>query len=320
MRGLVQYQTTFNPRRNNFDSVDISFELKPYIQPFEKILAKAELAGLLKNKPWEKSPDNECEPFVTISTGLSPSIFYKRLAYWQRIGGSTLSPTLQILFEKTGVNGGNGNLHGRRVLRYGPHDLHEYRGKFFPQLVRSLVNSSGLEQGDVVLDPMCGSGTTNVEARSMGMITRGSDLNPLSVKIAHTKTNILNCDPFIFRDTIEKNIAELNRNKTKTGSKIQERWDEEELQYLERWFDINSLNDLDFILNQIEIESDQTIYDFLTICLSNIVRDVSWTKKGGSKSPKINYSVCKWYGNFPFYRRSGKTIKKGCSLSQIGSG
>lgn len=52
------------------------------------------------------------------------------------------------------------SIPNRRVLRYGPHGAHEYRGKFFPQLVRALLNIAAVKRGDVVLDPMCGSGTT----------------------------------------------------------------------------------------------------------------------------------------------------------------
>jgi site-specific DNA-methyltransferase (cytosine-N4-specific) len=290
--GLAQYQVTFNPKNEDIKSSEITFELKPYIQPFEKILARAELAGLAKIKNWKKPFESESDPFETISTAMPASFFYKRLAYWQRMGDSTLTPTLQILYEKTGVNGsskngGNENLHNRRVLRYGTHDLHEYRGKFFPQLVRSLINSSGLEQGDVVLDPMCGSGTTNCEAHSMGMITLGSDMNPLSVKIAHAKTNILDEDPSTIRERIDKITDRLKKDRSKKGTNLHERWDEVELHYLERWFDTNSIIDLDFILKHIEDENNQTIRDFLTICLSNIVRDVSWQKKEDLRVRKL---------------------------------
>ena len=41
----------------------------------------------------------------------------------------------------------------RRTLRYGSHGAHEYRGKFFPQLARSLLNIAGVKSGDYVLDP-----------------------------------------------------------------------------------------------------------------------------------------------------------------------
>ncbi|RMD68589.1 MAG: hypothetical protein D6822_06695, partial [Cyanobacteria bacterium J149] len=37
---------------------------------------------------------------------------------------------------------GETSLPNRRCLRYGTHGIHEYRGKFFPQLVRSLINIS----------------------------------------------------------------------------------------------------------------------------------------------------------------------------------
>ena len=72
-------------------------------------------------------------------------------------------------------------LPNKRCLRYATHGLHEYRGKFFPQLVRALMNIARLPEDAVVLDPMCGSGTTLVEARLSGRRSYGLDMNPLSV-------------------------------------------------------------------------------------------------------------------------------------------
>lgn len=45
---------------------------------------------------------------------------------------------------------------------YAKHGLFPYRGKFHPQLVKGLLNILNIQPGEVVLDPMCGSGITNV--------------------------------------------------------------------------------------------------------------------------------------------------------------
>ncbi len=62
-------------------------------------------------------------------------------------------------------------LPNKRCLRYATHGLHEYRGKFFPQLVRALMNIVKLPKSGVVLDPS--SGMTLVEARLSGRTTYG---------------------------------------------------------------------------------------------------------------------------------------------------
>ena len=69
-------------------------------------------------------------------------------------------------------------LPNRRCLRYGTHGIHEYRGKFFPQLVRALLNIAGVYENKIVADPMSGSGTAIVEAVLGGCHGLGLDINP----------------------------------------------------------------------------------------------------------------------------------------------
>ena len=74
---------------------------------------------------------------------------------------------------------------------YGTHGLFPYRGKFHPQLVRGLINAMGLTQGDIVLDPMMGSGTVPVEATMMGIDSIGIDASPFCIFMADTKLRAL---------------------------------------------------------------------------------------------------------------------------------
>ena len=86
-------------------------------------------------------------------------------------------------------------LPNKRCLRDAIHGLHEYRGKFFPQLVRALMNVARLPENAVVLDPMCGSGTTLVEARLSGRRCFGIDMNPPSVFVSDVKCEALALRP-----------------------------------------------------------------------------------------------------------------------------
>ena len=52
----------------------------------------------------------------------------------------------------------------RYKTSYATHGLFPYRGKFHPQLIKAIMNIIGLKKGDIVLDPMTGSATSNVEA------------------------------------------------------------------------------------------------------------------------------------------------------------
>ncbi len=47
---------------------------------------------------------------------------------------------------------------------YATHSLFPYRGKFHPQLIKGIINILGIKKGETILDPMAGSGTTNIEA------------------------------------------------------------------------------------------------------------------------------------------------------------
>jgi hypothetical protein len=70
--------------------------------------------------------------------------------------------------------------------RYLTHDVHRYSGKFIPQIARQAIELL-TQPGDVVLDPMVGSGTTLVEAWRTSRRGVGFDLNPLAVLITRAK-------------------------------------------------------------------------------------------------------------------------------------
>jgi site-specific DNA-methyltransferase (cytosine-N4-specific) len=75
------------------------------------------------------------------------------------------------------------------------HGLHQYKGKFFPRMVRALLNA---HRPNLVLDPFCGSGTLQAEATSAGYNSAGFDLNPLAVNICNMKAEILAADSHAF--------------------------------------------------------------------------------------------------------------------------
>lgn len=62
----------------------------------------------------------------------------------------------------------------------------DYRGNWPPPLVRNLIlKYSG--EGDVVVDPMCGSGTTLIECASLDRVGRGFDINPSAVSLSRDR-------------------------------------------------------------------------------------------------------------------------------------
>lgn len=271
--------------QNSDGDSQVELRCKPYIQPFERVLAAAEVRGLLGTQV----PELFTDPAADVVTLESADVkqLQHRLTYWETIqdaAGRVIVPD-QIYYEQSDeavpqvqltLSGmGMPAVPKRRKLRYGAHDLHEYRGKFFPQLVRSLMNSIGLQEGSIVLDPTCGSGTTNVEARSLGMTTLGVDLNPLSVFIARVKTSVFS----LRADTLS--ALHTTFLPTLTLAAVQEidpsdRWDEHDVSYLQNWFDPNALKELAYLLGECERLTEPLVVDLLKVCVSNIVRTVSW--------------------------------------------
>jgi len=80
---------------------------------------------------------------------------------------------------------------GKFSTGYATHGLFPYRGKFHPQLVKGLLNILSVKPGDVVLDPMCGSGTLNVEASLLGIDSIGLDVSPFCRFMSRVKCQSL---------------------------------------------------------------------------------------------------------------------------------
>ncbi len=75
------------------------------------------------------------------------------------------------------------------------HRLHQYKGKFIPQLVEYFLDNqiNGFKKevffrpGDIVLDPFCGSGTTLIQANELGMHSIGVDISKFNCFITRCK-------------------------------------------------------------------------------------------------------------------------------------
>ncbi|MFZ3062373.1 MAG: DNA methyltransferase, partial [Actinomycetota bacterium] len=66
------------------------------------------------------------------------------------------------------------------------HRLHPYLGKFIPQLVEVFLKKC-FKPGDIILDPLVGSGTTLVETNILGMPSIGIELSRFNCLISKVK-------------------------------------------------------------------------------------------------------------------------------------
>ena len=67
------------------------------------------------------------------------------------------------------------------------HDWYRFVLSFPPHLVRQYVTEFGLAGDDVLMDPFCGTGTTIVEARKLGVRAVGLEANPVAQFASTTK-------------------------------------------------------------------------------------------------------------------------------------
>ncbi len=70
--------------------------------------------------------------------------------------------------------------------KYATHGWHPFPAKFPPQLPQHFIKSLSSD-GETVLDPMLGSGTTLVEAQRLGRQAVGCDIDPLAQLMATAK-------------------------------------------------------------------------------------------------------------------------------------
>ncbi len=90
---------------------------------------------------------------------------------------------------------------------YATHGLFPYRGKFHPQLIKGILNVLKIKQGDIVLDPMCGSGTLNIEASIIGIDSIGIEKSPFCILMSKVKYEALKVFPSLFSGIL-KNMVE----------------------------------------------------------------------------------------------------------------
>jgi len=73
---------------------------------------------------------------------------------------------------------------------YLTHNYHPYPCKFVPQIPKQIISKYSKE-GDLILDPFCGSGTTLTEASLLNRNAVGIDINPVGALSARVKATTL---------------------------------------------------------------------------------------------------------------------------------
>ncbi len=138
---------------------------------YELTLAKLELESLFA----EFEPTNSMRKFKLISG--NQDLLKKRVAYFKKINSMTSDYDKLVQFNQT-----------TSINQYLTHWIYPYKGKFHPQMIRALLNFIKVKEGDLVLDPFMGSGTTILESQVLGINSVGIDVSPVCVLISKVKT------------------------------------------------------------------------------------------------------------------------------------
>lgn len=224
--------------------------------PYEREIAIREAKALLC-----PSALTFVDKSVQIRTN-SASEVAEKLTYFSAVSNV---PTTQALLESSGANG-NGSC--KQSTRYSVHGLHEYKGKFNPQIARSILNCFGLSRSERVWDPFCGSGTTLVESSQMGLRAVGTDVNPLAAHIASAKLTALRTPADEIEaglDNILLAVRKARRNKYLTTPRNE---------YLRAWFEPDILREIEALWDATD-QVNSNVKQVLKIAASDLLRTFS---------------------------------------------
>lgn len=154
---------------------------------------------------------------------------------------------------------------------YLTHTIHPYPAKFPPQLPKKLLVEFA-DKDSFILDPFCGSGTTNVEAKLLGLNSVGVDVNPLACLLSKVKSNVLK--EYQFKD-IRNFVDNLKSECFKFGFGDKINIKTKNFDSINHWFQDNVISELSFLLDKIDSIKDCDIRDFLKIVFSSIIVRVS---------------------------------------------
>ncbi len=139
------------------------------------------------------------------------------------------------------------------------HGLHVYKAKFFPRMVRAMLNLYAPRSNAYVLDPYAGSGTALTEATMLGMPSAGVDIDPLSVLIAEAKVILLhNPDSDLVQAALDgRDSLDIAESKQLSLFKVREK--------------VYSYTTIPpFLAKRIPAEAQQEIIEDIQTCLSAI--------------------------------------------------
>ncbi len=242
--------------------------------PYEKALALREAAALGGTSA---APSEEG---VTVPDAHTRTIVERATYFGSVTTGHDRTPTRQASTESLHA-AVRGVEQRRQATRFGLHGIHEYKGKFNPQLVRSLMNVVDVD-ADLLIDPFCGSGTSLIEAGRLGVHAIGVDRSPIAVLLARAKTAALIApDIPAVRDRFGKLVRSVademkEAQQVETVGALADLFSPDTESYLRDWFPQESLAAVVVALRRLQTDQADPAVALARVALSAILRAVSY--------------------------------------------
>lgn len=146
------------------------------------------------------------------------------------------------------------------------HLIHPYPAKLLPNIPYLLLATERFcPKNGVVLDPFCGTGTVLLEAVLSGRNAFGADSNPIARLISTVKPTAI--DPKCLQKELEKIVRRAKDNNDTDIPDFPNR---------DFWFSAHVQRQISSLLVSIRNVRKQTVRNFFLVCLSNIIKKVSY--------------------------------------------
>ncbi|MBA2123867.1 hypothetical protein B9J78_02860 [bacterium Unc6] len=156
------------------------------------------------------------------------------------------------------------------TTQYLTHTFHSYPARFIPQIPLTFIKLFTKEK-ETVLDPMCGCGTTLVEAFLNNRNSIGNDFNPLATLITKVKTTLIDENEFRY---FNKKLAVMKRYLDLDYRRVDERINNLPNRKVSKIFNrvvISKLESIRETLLEVKEEGHNDLFDFGRVALSSTI-------------------------------------------------
>jgi len=156
------------------------------------------------------------------------------------------------------------------TTQYLTHKFHSYPARFIPQIPLTFIKIFTKER-DTVLDPMCGCGTTPVEAFLNNRNSIGNDFNPLAALISKVKTTLIDENEFRY---FNRKLAVMKRYLDLDYRRVDERINNLPNRKISKIFNrvvISKLEAIRETLLEVKEEEHNELFNFGRVALSSTI-------------------------------------------------